>query len=87
MVREFENATFNLKKGMITKKPVRTQFGYHIIMLNDIRDSKPKKLHEVREKIIDRIKKRSLANLEKKIRDNQTISIIDFKKVVEEINN
>ena len=87
MVLEFENATFKLKKGMITKEPVKTQFGYHIILLNDIRDSKPKLLNDVRQKIINRIKQNSLLNLEKEIRKNQDISIIEFTKVVEEIND
>ncbi len=87
MVIEFEKATFKLKKGMITKKPVKTQFGYHIIMLNDIRDSKPKPLNDVRQRIIDRIKQNSLSNLEKELRKNHDISILEFTKVVEEINN
>ena len=87
MVLEFEKATFKLKKGMITKKPVKTQFGYHIIMLNDIRDSQPKSFNDIRQKIIDRIKQNSLTNLEKEIRKNQYISILEFTKVVEEINN
>ncbi len=87
MVKEFEKATSQLKKGMITKDPVKTQFGYHIIMLNDIRDSKPKKLDNIRQNIINRIKQNSLSNLEKEIRKNQDILIFEFKKVVEEINN
>ena len=87
MVKEFEKATFKLKKGMITKKPVKTQFGYHIIMLNDTRDSKPKRLNEIKKKIIEKIKQNSLSNLEKEIRNKQKIIIFDFEKVVEEINN
>ena len=87
MVKEFEQATFKLKKGMITTKPVKTKFGYHVIILNDVRVSKPKQLNEVKQKIIDRIKKQSLSDLQKEIRKNQDISIFEFTKIVEEINN
>jgi peptidyl-prolyl cis-trans isomerase C len=87
MVTEFEKATFSLKKGEITKTPVKTQFGFHIILLNDIRDSKPKKLSEIQTNIIDRIKKNSLSNLEKKIRKNKKIIINDFKYVAKKVNN
>lgn len=87
MVKEFENATFALKKGETTLEPVETKFGFHIIKLNDIRDAKPKKLDEIRENIIDQITKNSLANLEKKIRKNHEIIIVDFDDIVKEVNN
>ena len=87
MVKEFEEAVLKLKKGKITKKPVKTKFGYHIIMLNDIRDSQPKKINDIKQQIVKRIKQNSLSNLEKQLRKNKSIKILDFKKVVEEINN
>ena len=87
MVKEFENATFALKKGETTQEPVETKFGFHIIKLNDIRDAKPKKLDEIRDNIIDQITKNSLANLEKKIRKNHEITIVDFDDIVKEVNN
>ena len=36
--------------------------------------------------VIDRIKTQSLSKLEKDIRKNQQVTILDFKKVVQEIN-
>ena len=87
MVKGFENATFALKKGETTQEPVETKFGFHIIKLNDIRDAKPKKLDEIRENIKDQITKNSLANLEKKIRKNHEITIVDFDDIVKEVNN
>ena len=34
MVPEFDKAVFELEEGEITKAPVQTQFGYHLIKLN-----------------------------------------------------
>ena len=87
MVKEFEEALFKLQKGEITKKPVKTKFGYHIIMLNDIRDAQPKKINDIKRQIVERIKQNSLSYLEKQLRKNKSIKISDFKKVVQEINN
>ena len=41
MVPEFSEAAFKLKKGQYSQKPVKTQYGYHVIKVLDIRDSKP----------------------------------------------
>ncbi len=39
MVPEFETAAFALKKGEFTKEPVKTQFGYHIILVTDRKEA------------------------------------------------
>ena len=47
MVPEFGNAAFAMKKGEYSKKPVKTQFGYHVIKVEDIRDAKPQPLKKI----------------------------------------
>lgn len=47
-VKEFSDALVALKKGEYTKAPVKTQFGYHIIKLDDIRPTKIPPLSEVK---------------------------------------
>ena len=36
MVPEFENAAFNAKKGEVVG-PVKTEFGYHLILVKDLK--------------------------------------------------
>lgn len=50
MVKEFEDAAFSMKKGEISK-PVKTQFGYHIIKLVDYIPERDSKLDDVKEDI------------------------------------
>jgi len=47
MVPEFSEVAFNMKKGEYSKKPVKTEFGYHVILVEDVRASKPLELKEI----------------------------------------
>lgn len=51
MVPEFANAAFALKKGQFTKTPVKTQFGFHVILNEDKKAASVKKLSEVKEQV------------------------------------
>ena len=50
MVPEFDNAVFSGKKGDLIA-PVKTQFGYHIIKIVDVKPAQAKPLKEVRGEI------------------------------------
>ncbi len=69
MVPEFGNAAFSMKKGQYSDKPVKTKFGYHVIIVDDIRDAKPQPLKEVKPQIENMLTQQALAdvldNLEK----------------------
>lgn len=60
MVSEFENAAVALKVNEYTKEPVKTQFGYHIILKTDQKE-KPK-LTEVKDKIKDTLINDKISN-------------------------
>lgn len=51
MVPEFEVAAFGLDKGEVTKTPVKSQFGYHIIKLTGKRDAMELTFNEAEEKV------------------------------------
>jgi peptidyl-prolyl cis-trans isomerase C len=51
LVPEFSKAMVQLKKGQITDKPVKTQFGWHIIKMDDVRDVKAPPIEEVKDQL------------------------------------
>jgi peptidyl-prolyl cis-trans isomerase C len=51
MVPEFENAVMDLEAGAISAEPVQTQFGWHVIKLNETREKEAPSLDEVREEL------------------------------------
>ena len=67
MVEEFGNAAFAMKKGQYSDKPVKTKFGYHVIIVDDIRDAKPQPLNEVRSKIESMLTQQALADIVDKL--------------------
>ncbi|WP_050606185.1 peptidylprolyl isomerase [Clostridium niameyense] len=51
MVPEFEKAVFELKTDVLSK-PVKTQFGYHLIIVDNIRESSVEPFEKVKDKIM-----------------------------------
>ncbi len=51
MVKPFSDATAAMEKGSYSKTPVQTQFGWHVIMLDDVRDSTPPPFDDIKERI------------------------------------
>lgn len=51
LVKEFSDAMVQLKKGEYTKTPVHTQFGWHVIRVDNIRDLKIPPFNEVKDQL------------------------------------
>jgi peptidyl-prolyl cis-trans isomerase C len=60
-VPEFSKAMTSLQKGQITETPVKTQYGYHVIKLEDVRAAKIPPLEEVKQQVAESLQQRKLA--------------------------
>jgi len=78
MVPEFANVAFSLKKGAISKEPVKTQFGYHVIKVMDIRDQPKPSLEEMTPAIEAELNRAALEEMVKNWRKKAEIEQFDI---------
>lgn len=67
-VPEFAAAAEKLQKGQMTDTPVHTQFGWHIIRVDDIRAVKPPPLDQVKGQIVQQMQQEKLQAFEQNLR-------------------
>ena len=81
MVPDFEAAAFNLEIGTFSSRPVRTQFGWHVIKLEDKRIAAPASLDQMRGQIANSLSQQALARLIEELRSDATISKRQFEDI------
>jgi len=64
---EFAAGFTSLQKGQVTEKPVKTQVGYHVIKLDDVRQAKLPTLDEVKPQIQDALSQQKLASFQEEM--------------------
>lgn len=79
MVPEFADAAFKLKKGQYTKTPVKTQFGYHVILVEDIRTAKPQPMKQIEPQLKAMLAQKSMGDLIKNLQDKAKVIKYDTK--------
>ena len=67
-VPEFTAALTKLEKGQTTDAPVKSQFGYHIIRLEDIRDPQLPKLEDVKPQIAQQLTQQKMGKFQEDLR-------------------
>lgn len=72
-VPEFAQAVESLKKGEMTTKPVQTQFGWHIIQVEDTRPVKFPELAEVKPQIEEMLRQQELGEYQQSLMKAATI--------------
>lgn len=67
-VEPFSKAMVALQKGKYTEAPVQTQFGWHVIRLDDTRVSKPPEFDAVKDQLAESMKRRKLQEFQQTLK-------------------
>ncbi|ODT06519.1 MAG: peptidylprolyl isomerase [Mesorhizobium sp. SCN 65-20] len=88
MVPEFEKAALALEVGKYTTVPVQTQFGWHIIKVEDKRAQQPPAFEQVKEEVRSLLIREKYIELVKSIRSAAKVDIADpeLKKAIDAID-
>jgi len=72
-VKPFSDAMTGLQKGQITETPVQTQFGYHVIKLEDSRPAKVPSFEEVKPQIAESLQQQKLQAYQQELKKKAKI--------------
>ena len=81
MVPTFETAAFALEAGQYSKTPVQTQFGWHIILLEDKRTAAPPSFDELAPQLRQNLISQNLARLLDGLRQGASFSKRNFADI------
>ena len=72
-VKPFSDAMVALQKGQFTETPVKTQFGYHVIKLEDVRPAKVPAFEEVKPQIAESLQQQKLQAYQQELKKKAKI--------------
>jgi len=75
MVKPFADAAATMEKGSYSKTPVKTEFGWHVIMLDDVRDSTPPPFEDVKDRLKLMMINQSLQQHINQLRESANVDI------------
>jgi peptidyl-prolyl cis-trans isomerase C len=73
MVKPFADAVKALKKGEITPQPVQTQYGWHVIQLEDTREAAPPPFDQVKAQLVNSVIRKKLQAYVEDLKKNAKI--------------
>ncbi|RZI92955.1 MAG: peptidylprolyl isomerase, partial [Rubrivivax sp.] len=72
-VPEFSEAMVKLEKGQLTQEPVKSQFGWHVIRVDDVRQAEMPKFDDVKPQIAQQMQQQKLQDFQKELRDKAKV--------------
>jgi len=88
MVPEFEEAAFALEPGTYSKTPVQSQFGFHVIKIEDKRTAPPPSYEDVQQQVRQLVMRDKYLALIEQAKSTSTVEIVDenLRKGYEDVN-
>src|SRR3569623_1232366 len=75
MVPQFSQAGTTLDKGKYTKTPVRTQFGYHVVVLDDTRKVDPPSFDSIKDRLAEVVQSQKIGEYLETLRKKAKIDV------------
>ena len=72
-VTEFSEAMIKLEKGQMTQEPVKSQFGWHLIRVDDVRQAQLPKLEEIKDQISQQMVQQKMATFQSSLREKAKV--------------
>ncbi len=76
MVPEFSASVQSLEKGKYTTEPVKTQFGYHIIRLDDAREVTPPAFEDLKPQFEANMKQKKIQELIENLKKEAAVEVL-----------
>ena len=73
LVPEFSQAMIKLKKGETTQVPVKSEFGWHVIRLDDVREQSFPKLEEIKPQLAQQLQQQKLQEYQESLRSKAKV--------------
>lgn len=72
-VAEFSEAMARLEKGQMTQTPVQSQFGWHVIRVDDTRPAQLPALADIKPQIAQQMQQQKLSEFQRTLREKATV--------------
>ena len=72
-VTEFSEAMVKLDKGQMTDAPVKSQFGWHVIRVDDVRQAQLPKLQDIKPQVLQQMQQQQLSEYQRSLREKAKV--------------